>query len=122
MANSGIGKSDQQRRRTRVKAQLPVSIDEEHGLTRDISASGMFIVQGRQQEIGARVEFLVDLKTRRGTMKLCCEGEVVRVQEVDGRVGIGIKILKQFGTRLILDSLRVPTDDWDDLVEKQDQD
>ena len=43
-----------------------------------------------------------------GTIKLCCEGEVVRIEETsgdNGEIGIGIKILKQFGRELILENL-----------------
>ena len=41
-----------------------------------------------------------------GKMKLCCEGEVVRIEEIpgsDGRVGIGVRTIKQFGRQLILE-------------------
>jgi hypothetical protein len=88
-------KSDKQRRRTRINAHLPISINGVQGVTRDISTSGLFVVQSRQHEMGSRIDFCVDLDTPGGKLKLCCEGEVVRVEEVDGRVGIGVKILSQ---------------------------
>ena len=99
MASPDTGKSGNQRSHTRTEVQLPISINEEQGFTRDVSASGMFIVQGHQQEIGSHIEFWVDLDTPGGTLKLCCEGD-------DGQIGIGIKILKQFGMRLVLENLR----------------
>ena len=106
MASPDTGKSGNQRSHTRTEVQLPISINEEQGFTRDVSASGMFIVQGHQQKIGSHIEFWVDLDTPGGTLKLCCEGEVSRIEEVDGQIGIGIKILKQFGMRLVLENLR----------------
>jgi len=106
--SSNIRQVEKQSRSARKVARLPVSINKEPGFTRDISASGMFIVQGRQQQVGSHIEFTVDLDTPMGKMKLCCEGEVVRIEEIsggDGEIGIGLKILKQFGQRFILDNL-----------------
>jgi hypothetical protein len=76
-------------------AQLPVSINEEPGYTRDISATGMLIVQGRQQEIGSRIAFTVDLYTPMGTIKLSREGQVIRTEQAydsDGAAGIRKKL------------------------------
>lgn len=46
-------------------------------------------------EIGSRVDFRVDLGTRGVRLKLCCEGEVVRVDRIDHHFGIAVKILSQ---------------------------
>lgn len=108
MENSKIDQVEKHSRDARVVTQLPVSINEEAGVTRDISASGMFIIQTRQHEIGSRIEFSVDLDTPMGKMKLSCEGEVVRVEEPfgsEGGVGIGIRILKQFGRQMLVGNL-----------------
>ena len=110
MESSNTSQVEQQSRSARTVTQLPVSINEEPGVTRDISASGMFIVQGRHQEIGSHIEFTVDLDTPMGKIKLRCEGEVVRIENVsghEGEVGLGIRILKQFGQRLILEHVPV---------------
>lgn len=106
LGNSNMWQVEKPSRGARTVAQLPVSINEEPGYTRDISATGMFIVQGRQQEIGSRIAFTVDLDTPIGTIKLSCEGEVVRMEEAydsDGAVGIGIRIIKQFGRQLMFE-------------------
>ena len=83
------------RRQRRKFTELPTSIDGNQGLTRDISASGLFIVQSSEQEIGSRIDFTVDLDTVSGKLKLCCEGRVVRVEKIDAKFGIGVKILSQ---------------------------
>ena len=108
MESSNTRQVEEQNRSSRKVAQLPISINGEPGVTRDISVSGMFIVQGRHQEIGSHIEFTVQVDTPMGTIKLCCEGEVVRIEETsgdNGEIGIGIKILKQFGRELILENL-----------------
>lgn len=87
--------SDKHRRRTRVSSELPTCVNGVQGVTRDISANGLFIVQNDQQEMGSRIEFWVDLDTPGGKLKLYCEGEVVRVEKMEGRFGIGVKILSQ---------------------------
>lgn len=103
-----ISQIEKQRRGARKVVQLPISMNGGAGVTRDISVSGMYIVQDRQQEIGSRIEFTIDLATPMGKIQLCCEGEVIRIEKIvgsDSRVGIGIKILKQFGRQLVLENL-----------------
>ncbi|MFZ4480571.1 MAG: PilZ domain-containing protein [Rhodoferax sp.] len=84
-----------QKRPARISSRLPTRMAGVPGLTRDVSADGLFIVQNSRQEIGSQVDLWVDLDTPGGKLKLCCEGTVVRVEEVDGRFGIGLKILSQ---------------------------
>jgi hypothetical protein len=90
-ANTAIGIC----RRSRTSSNLPVSINGRKGVTRDISSSGVYVVQSSQHEVGSKIDCLIDLDTSEGKLKLCCEGIVVRVEEVDGRFGIGVKILSQ---------------------------
>lgn len=95
MKKSEATKADQRRRPTRISAQLPISINGVQGVTHDVSTSGLFIVQSNRHEMGSRIDFCVDLDTPGGKLELCCQGEVVRVEQVGGRFGIGVKILKQ---------------------------
>lgn len=106
MEDSGDNQAGRQDRGSRFSVQLPVSINDAPGYTRDISTSGMFIVQSREQNIGSRIKFSVDLDTPLGVMKLRCEGEVVRIEENvgnDGEIGLGIKIVQLFGQQLLND-------------------
>jgi hypothetical protein len=83
------------RRNARIDSTLPTCINGVEGVTRDVSTSGLFILQSHHQEIGSRIDFSVDLDTPGGKLKLCCVGEVVRLEEIDGKFGIGIKIINQ---------------------------
>jgi hypothetical protein len=105
MKTNDIGKADDQRRYTRFDAQLPVLIDEGQGVTRDISTNGIFIIQSDQQEMGTPINFWVQMNTSVGAIKLRGEGEICRIEQTGDQVGLGIKILRQFGMRLILENL-----------------
>ncbi|MDP1526951.1 MAG: PilZ domain-containing protein [Rhodocyclaceae bacterium] len=105
MENFGMGLLHDKRHHARIDAHLPVTIKDERGLVRDISVDGMFILQDQQQETGSHIELWVHLDTPSGTIKLHCDGEVSRIEEIDGQVGIGIKVLKQFGMQLLLENL-----------------
>ena len=84
-----------QARRTRINAKLPVNVNGVRGITRDISTTGMFIIQSNQHQMGSHVDFWLDMDTPEGKVKMCCKGEVMRIEEVDGKVGIGVRILSQ---------------------------
>lgn len=88
-------KSNEICRRTRTSSSVPASINGSTGITRDISSSGVFVVQSTRFEVGSKIDCLIDVDTSGSKMKLCCEGIVVRVERVDGRFGIGVKILSQ---------------------------
>jgi hypothetical protein len=95
MTKPEVDKAQRSARRTRVDARLPVNVGGRPGVTRDISSTGMFIIQSSQQKPGSRIDFWLDMDSAEGKYKLCCEGEVVRVEEIYGKVGIGVKILSQ---------------------------
>ena len=82
-------------RSKRYRTELPTNVNGVRGVTHNVSATGLYILQKAQSEMGSRIDFVVDLGIRGGTLKLCCEGEVVRVDKVEDRFGIGIKILSQ---------------------------
>ncbi len=87
----------QLKRSRRVSTELPTFADGVRGVTRDVSVTGVYIVQEQPcEKKGLHIEFWVDLKTPTGDLKLSAEGEVIRVEKVDdGRFGIGIKLLRQ---------------------------
>jgi hypothetical protein len=82
-------------RSKRYRTELPTNVNGVTGVTHNVSTTGLYILQDQQCETGSRIDFVVDLDTQGGKLKLCCEGEVVRVDKLDGRFGIGIKILNQ---------------------------
>lgn len=82
-------------RSERYRTDLSTTVHGVTGVTDNISATGFYILQDQSCKIGSQIDFAVDLVTRHVKLKLCCEGEVVRVDRVDKRFGIAIKILSQ---------------------------
>lgn len=94
MSNATTSASKPQRSK-RIGSMLPTVVNGVEGVTRDVSASGIYIMQDSQCETGAHIDFCINLDTPGGKLQLCCEGEVVRVEKVEARYGLGIKILSQ---------------------------
>lgn len=82
-------------RSERYRTDLSTTVHGVTGVTDNISATGFYILQDEPCAIGSKIDFAVDLVTRHVKLKLCCEGEVVRVDRVDNRFGIAIKIISQ---------------------------
>ena len=80
----------------RFDTELPVEIGGIQGLTRNISASGIYFETEMAQEPGSRVHFTVEVNVRGEKLKLVCEGEVVRVDRNDGVLGIAVKLASSF--------------------------
>ena len=80
----------------RFATELPVEIDGVHGLTRNISATGIYFKANLAPARGSRVSFTVEVMVRGERLKLVCEGEVVRVEESDGVLGIAAKLETSF--------------------------
>jgi hypothetical protein len=63
--------------------------------TRDVSYRGLYFLVNDDFEVGGEIEFIITLPqqvTQSGDVNIRCRGEVVRVEAVDGRVGIAAKI------------------------------
>ncbi len=84
-----------EQRSKRYRSELSTTVNGVAGVTHNVSATGFYILQEQPCEVGSTIEFSVDLGTRGVRLKLCCEGEVVRIDKVDARFGIGIKIHSQ---------------------------
>jgi len=89
-------KTHQIRSADRVKTELPVTINGVQGITRDVSASGIFLEVNSPQEPGSTIEFLVQLDSPTGQLTFSCEGEVVRTEELEEKYGIATKILSMY--------------------------
>ena len=85
---------EQHEKRTeeRVFTALPVDLGDATGVTRDVSASGMFFEMDSKHRLGSTMEFAVEMDTPGGKMLLKCEGEVVRIEPRGPRVGVAIRI------------------------------
>ena len=83
---------NEQRRDERVPAALRVSVDGAVGLTRDVSASGIFFETDAAYAPGSDIRFTVDIGTPGGDMVLSCHGNIVRVEHRGSKVGVAVRI------------------------------
>lgn len=114
MATTENARSNNKARNKRFAATLPVSVGAENGSIHDISVSGMFIVQSAPREVGSPIDFTIDLDTPMGKMKIFCAGTVARIEEVDGKTGVGVKIINQFVRRFVSDKLHISDSAWNE--------
>lgn len=86
--------SDTRRREARVAVQIPARLDTEACITRNLSARGMYIeLQEDSHAVGDTVLIEIDLHSPEGDSTLSLNGEIVRKEQADGRVGLGVRIL-----------------------------
>lgn len=81
-------------REERVPAALPVSLDRGAGITRDVSASGVFFETDVNYAPGSEISFAIELNGPAGKMMFKCLGQIVRVEERGGKVGVAAKIIE----------------------------
>ena len=97
MTETGLARKNAARDRSpRVKASFPLTVsDGTKGITKDISATGIYLDLDTTQEPGSIISFWVELDTPGAKMKLVCQAKVVRVEEEDGKTKLGTKIISQ---------------------------
>ncbi|HUF21846.1 MAG TPA: PilZ domain-containing protein [Burkholderiales bacterium] len=81
-----------QRKEERIVTSVPVDLGGSSGITRDVSASGIFFETDAAFAPGSTVRFKVELDTPSGKMKLRCCGSIVRVEHRNGKVGVAVHI------------------------------
>ncbi|MEY3107505.1 MAG: hypothetical protein RIT35_1683 [Pseudomonadota bacterium] len=82
-------------REDRIEASLPVFVNAKTGLTKDINSTGLFFEINEEHTPGSKINLEVEINTNQGLITLICQGEVVRVEKKDGKLGVGAKILIQ---------------------------
>jgi hypothetical protein len=87
-----VAPDNEQRREERVPASLPVGLDGGSGVTRDVSASGIFFETDASYAAGSHIRFTVAIGTPGGDMVLSCQGEIVRVEHLGAKVGVAVRI------------------------------
>lgn len=68
-------------------------VDGVNGVTRDISASGLFFETDSEQRVGSLIAFEIELDTPGGPMKLKAKGQIVRILSRGSKTGVGVKLL-----------------------------
>ena len=85
-----------ERRADRFDIELPVEMGGMQGLTRNICATGIYFESDVVQAPGSHVRFTVEVTIRGVKSKMVCEGEVVRVENRDGVVGVAVELSSSF--------------------------
>jgi len=77
----------------RVATTLPVYLKSVEGVTRDVSASGIFFWTSDAVCVpGELISFSVNLERPDGRMTLRCQGDVVRTEPHATSIGVAVKI------------------------------
>jgi PilZ domain. len=76
----------------RVKVKLPVALDKATGLTRDVSASGIYFETQTPLAENSEVDFAIALDSPAGKLRLKCKGYIVRVESRGRKTGVAVKI------------------------------
>jgi len=77
----------------RVSATRPVRLERGTGITRNVSASGVFFETNVDYAPGSEISFAIELDGPQGKMMFRCKGQIVRVEHRDGKVGVAAKIV-----------------------------
>jgi len=86
-------KDTEKRDAERVRTALPLQAGRGTGVTRDVSASGIFFETDVSYHIGSKVAVELDLDTPWGKVMLRSDGKIVRVEPRDHKVGVAVKFL-----------------------------
>ncbi|OLP07335.1 hypothetical protein BLL52_1165 [Rhodoferax antarcticus ANT.BR] len=79
-------------------SELPIEINGTSGLTRNVSATGVYFETTVAKAPGSKVQFVVQVMVKGELLKMVCSGEVVRVEHKVGTVGIAVKLCSSFFT------------------------
>jgi hypothetical protein len=77
----------------RVRAALRVSLGDTTGITRDVSASGLYFETDGWFAPGQPITLAVDIDTAGGKIALWCQGLVLRVDERGAQRGVAVRIV-----------------------------
>ena len=86
------GVSRERRAQERVTTALSVFLGIAKGVTRDVSATGVFFESTVALDIGSTVDFSVEFGTPGGRMMIHCNGKVVRREERGDGVGVAVRV------------------------------
>ena len=77
----------------RFLVALPVQTNKGPGVTRDVSASGLYLITDQPLTAGESLDLTLDFPDREGApYRLRARGTVVRVEDAQGSVGAGIAL------------------------------
>jgi hypothetical protein len=81
------------RQNERVSAVIPVRLEDgAEGVTRDLSPAGVYFVTAEKMRDGEPIRFTLEFDNPMGKLYLDCAGQVVRIEDSNGRIGVAVKI------------------------------
>lgn len=80
----------------RFGSELPLQVGCSHGVTRNISATGIYFETDTSQQPGSHIQLVIEMNVQGEKLNLVCEGEVVRVDHRQGVVGVAAKLAGSF--------------------------
>jgi len=90
-----IGRVAERRRDKRIDIALLVILENTTGVTRDVSASGVFFWESGTFFInGESIRFALERKIATGKLMRICRGIVVRTEPRDNDVGVAVRIIE----------------------------
>lgn len=82
------------RNEERVPIARPVRLKRETGVTRNVSASGVFFETSADYAAGSKISFSIEIDgLREEKMMFKCKGQIMRVERRNGRVGVAVRIV-----------------------------
>lgn len=86
--------SEEKRLSQRIQVEIPVYINQERAVTRDISWSGIYFLTEQNLSEGKELNFSIDLNYALPgkPVKLDCQGEIIRIERQGDRFGIAARI------------------------------
>lgn len=89
----------EKRRQERVGAALPVKAGRALGVTRDVSASGMFLETDTSYTVGSAVNIALSLATPWGKVMVQSRGKIVRLERHDKKIGVAVQFIDSKSVR-----------------------
>ena len=90
-----IKEQPEKRRGQRIHTALPVILKNAQGVTRDVSASGVYFWTSEINcTPGDLISFSVELMRPKGRMMLKCQGDVVRTEPRATEIGVAVNIVE----------------------------
>ena len=84
-------KKKEKHREERVIASLPLAMAGAVGITRDVSASGVFFETDAAYDVGSPIRFVLNLDTPWGKVIFKCQGKIVRLEPHNQKVGVAVQ-------------------------------
>jgi len=90
-----------QRLADRFASELPIHLNGVDGLTKNVSATGVYFETTTSADPGSKVTFVVEVVINGQSVNMVCSGQVVRVERQPDKVGVAVKLTSSFFTDAI---------------------